>query len=253
MENSWTETCYQTLHFFFWEPQHLGKQKNYESVYNTPVKVMNHLKTMEVTLNHHLNTFLLLAPLTFRRRLFKRCFGFCPSEDHQMHDQQLADDLGIGGSIQPDFCFRSASSLVSLEMKITAKSSIEQFLKYLLLGLADEIASKHKKEHCLGFIGPDTFSALWKSGYKTPAELKKAAGKTDLAGFLGENGDQFVKHLPRFKEILASVNVGFITYGDLSKILKNSQPSAADKSEGAGVYRRLIKGLVEDLRERELV
>ena len=139
------------------------------------------------------------------------------------------------------------------DRKITAKSSIEQFLKYLLLGLADEIASKHKKEHCLGFIGPDTFSALWKSGYKTPAELKKAAGKTDLAGFLGENGDQFVKHLPRFKEILASVNVGFITYGDLSKILKNSQPSAADKSEGAGVYRRLIKGLVEDLQERALV
>jgi len=250
MENSWTEACYQTLHFFFWEPQHLGKRKNPDTTYNTPQKVSEHVRNMEVTLNHSITTYLLLAPPSFRTRLFKRCFGSCPSGEIQMHDQDIADDLDV--PIQPDFCFRSKSSVVSLEMKINAKSSINQFLKYLLLGLADEMSSKHKKEHYLGFIGTDSFSSLWKSEYKSPAELKKAA-ESELAVFLSEKGDHFVKHLPRFHEILSSVNVGFVTYRDIAKILIKSRPPTSDESEGAGVYRRLIQGLLSDLKVRKLI
>ena len=70
MEANWLDSYYEALEFFYWEPQHIGRKKNVDSEFNTIEKVVKHLRRIEVTLNHNINQFLILAPAALRACLF---------------------------------------------------------------------------------------------------------------------------------------------------------------------------------------
>jgi hypothetical protein len=65
-EDSWVESYYDTLSFFYWEPQHIGRKKYVDPRLKSALEVQNHVRTMEVTLNHQIKQFLCLAPDSFR-------------------------------------------------------------------------------------------------------------------------------------------------------------------------------------------
>lgn len=252
MERSWIESFYDAQEFLFWEPQHIGKRRDPESNLDSYDKVSEHLRGMEVTLNQHISTFFLLAPQAFRQRLCMLLFGCRLAGKLHMHAPGVEERYGMVDSVQPDFFFTSRNSVLGVEMKIRAKSSVNQFLKYALLGLAEEIADGCQKEHFLGFLGRGAFAAQWKEGFRNPTELKKAAVKAAHLSFLRGHGHRFGAHLTRFRKIVAGLNIGSMTYGDLALFLERAQPPASDRSQGAGVYRKLIRGLVGELRERKL-
>jgi hypothetical protein len=252
MEATWTESYYHALEFFYWEPQHLGRKKHIDSKLNSLKKVQSHLRVMEVTLNHNLNLFFLLAPESVRTQLFTRLFDRALSCDHRMHGRDVGEAYSLASSTQPDFFFTSDSSVVAIEMKIGAKSSISQVLKYVLLGLAEELESGRQKVHHLGFLGRGDFASQWKERFRDPAELKKAATQADLALFLSRQPSRLNEHLPRFTEILANLHIGFSTYADFALFLEAAQPPASDGSEGASVYRKLIQGVVGEFKHRKL-
>lgn len=252
MEATWTESYYQDLEFFYWEPQHLGRKRHIDSKLNSLKKVQAHLRVMEVTLNHNLNLFFLLAPGSVRAQLFNRLFGRTLAGEHRMHGRGVGEAYGMAGSTQPDLFFTSDDNVVAIEMKIAAKSSISQVLKYVLLGLAEELESGRQKVHHLGFLGKGDFASQWKERFRDPAELKKAATQADLALFLSRQPSRLSEHLPRFTEILANLCIGFSTYADFALFLEAAQPSASDGSEGASVYRKLIQGVVGEFKHRKL-
>ena len=66
MTMSWLDSYYEAVEFFYWEPQHIGRKKHVPGEFNTFEKVHKHLRQMEVTLNHNINQFLLLAPESLR-------------------------------------------------------------------------------------------------------------------------------------------------------------------------------------------
>ena len=81
----WLDSYYEALEFFYWEPQHL-RSKTDASVEakelaeiakkSTRVEqVTSHLREMEVTLNHNIKQFFLLAPDAFLNSLFENLFG----------------------------------------------------------------------------------------------------------------------------------------------------------------------------------
>lgn len=252
MEATWTESYYQALEFFYWEPQHLGRKKHIDSKLNSLERVQSHLRAMEVTLNHNLNMFFLLAPEAVRTQFFNLLFGRVLSGEHRMHARGAEEAYGLAGSTQPDFFFTSDSNVVAIEMKIAAKSGIGQVLKYVLLGLAEELESGRQKVHHLGFLGRGDFASQWKERFRDPAELKNAAAQTDLALFLSRHPSRLGASLPRFAEILATMHIGFSTYADLASLLEAAQPTASDRSDGAGVYRKLIQGVVGEFKHRKL-
>ena len=253
MEATWIESYYQALEFFYWEPQHLGRKKHIDSKFNSLKKVQSHLRAMEVTLNHNLNLFFLLAPGSVRAQLFNRLFGRAFAGEHRLHGRGVGEAYGMAGSTQPDFFFTSDYNVVAIEMKIAAKSSISQVLKYVLLGLAEELESGRQKVHHLGFLGNCDFASQWKERFRDPAELKKAASQANLASFLSRHPSHLRAHLPRFAEILETLHIGFSTYTDFASFLEASQPSASDESDGASVYRKLIQGVVGEFKHRALV
>ena len=56
--------------------------------------------------------------------------------------------------MQPDFVFLSETAVVCVEMKLDARCSVDQVLKYALIGLAVELHDECAKTHRLAILGP---------------------------------------------------------------------------------------------------
>jgi len=242
MAANWLDGYYEALKFFYWEPQHIGRNKHVASPVINLEKVMKHLRGMAVTLNHNINQFLLLAPIALRVRLFYEFFTRTFDSEFEMHGLGVDTDFVSGNSVQPDFLFVSSGDVISIEMKTKAKSNIDQVLKYALLGLAVEIKLGSPRRHHLGFLGMRDFSKQWKERFTSPAELRVALDKADMSMFLKNKGLTFVAQQQRFEVIVAELEVSFLSYRDFAELLKSESPQPSDMSPAAEVYRNLISG-----------
>jgi hypothetical protein len=249
-EDSWVESYYDTLSFFYWEPQHIGRKKYVDPRLKSELEVQNHVRTMEVTLNHQIKQFLCLAPDSFRNRLFRSALG-----------REVVGHFIMAGSgacrvcaaVQPDFLFTTDDSTVSMEMKIGARSSITQVLKYALLALAVE--QKHdgrEMEHSLIFLGADDFSRLWREHFSED-DLRQGLESEKSTFMQGLSGKEkrFRDQEARFAQIVSSLSIGFINYHDFANLLREEFPPA-DGSAGEQVYRKLVEGMIAELRRRRL-
>src|SRR4029077_3191124 len=213
------------LEFFYWEPQHIGRKKDASCQVISLEKVTKHLRSMEVTLNHNINQFLLLAPVAFRARLFREFFGRCFGSQFEMHGRNIDTDLKVENSVQPDFLFVSHGDVISIEMKTKAKSSIKQVLKYALLGLAVEMKLLSQRKHHLGFLGVRDFSNQCKERFASPTELKLALNKADLRMFLKSKGVTSPAQQQRFEAIVADLELSFVSYQGFAELLKSELSS----------------------------
>jgi hypothetical protein len=156
---NWIDSYYEALEFFYFEPQHMRRRRHIdpaptagdvrakeqqaaadlaEKCSNFDV-VKKHLRKMEVTLNHNINQFFYLAPGSLRNKLFERVFPKEPIEgSFTLHGREVETYFGPTNVMQPDFLFVSEKAIVSIEMKVKSKSSIDQVMKYALLGLVVE-------------------------------------------------------------------------------------------------------------------
>ena len=248
MAINWLDSYYEALEFFYWEPQHIGRKKDVSCEVISLEKITKHLRSMEVTLNHNINQFLLLAPVAFRARLFREFFGHFFDSQFEMHGRGIDTE----NSAQPDFLFVSDGDVISIEMKTKAKSSIKQVLKYALLGLAVEMKSRSQRKHHLGFLGMRDFSNQWKERFASPAELRLALNKADLSMFLKSKGVTSFAQQQRFEAIVAELELSFLSYQDFAELLKSETPALSDTTSAAEVYRNLISGLLSELKRRAL-
>lgn len=251
-EANWLQSYYEALQFFYWEPQHLGRKKHATAEFNTAEKVAAHLGKIEVTLNHNLSQFFLLAPNRLRRDLFGRLFGHSFKEDFVLHGRGVDATFELMNSTQPDLMFTSDDALVSIEMKIGAKSSVTQVLKYALVGLAVELRAGAPKRHYLAFLGRGAFAELWQERFASLTELRAAVAAEDGASFLAKCPLKFGSHGERFSLIVSELALSFINYAAFADFLRQQIPPAADSSDGAQVYAKLLNGLLAELQNRGL-
>jgi len=249
---NWLDSYYEALQFYYWEPQHIGRKKYADAKFNTITKVADHLRTIEAPLNHNLNQFFLLAPDSLRNELFKEIFGREFQAAFVMHGGGVEVEFGLTNSVQPDFFFLSEIELVCIEMKVGSKCSVSQVLKYALLGLAVEIRQERPKEHYLALLGSGKFTSQFRKHFESPDQLKLELADADLTAFLGTQPIHLSQHQDRFNQIVKQLHLGFLTYGDFAHFLRSAIPSTSDQSPGAEVYRKLISGLLDELRRRKL-
>jgi hypothetical protein len=253
MNSNWLDSYYEALEFFYWEPQHIGRKKNVVGEFNTIDKVVRHLRKIEVTLNHNISQFLLLAPKSLHRRLYNNLFARNFNLPFAMHGRGVDDHFELANAMQPDFLFISDNEVISIEMKVSAKSSIDQVLKYALLGLAVEIKSSSPRGHYLGFLGSGEFRDQWKEKFRTIADLRQVLDTVDVGLFLTKQPIRFRAFEARLREIVNEIEFGFINYEDFAEVLRLGAPVETDNSQGAEVYRNLIHGLLSELTLRELI
>jgi hypothetical protein len=252
MISNWLDGYYEALEFFYWEPQHLGRKKNIAGEFNTLEKVLKHLRKIEVTLNHNINQFLLLAPKSLHRDIFNAFFGENLSLPFEMHGRGIDTNFELVGAMQPDFLFISSREVVSIEMKIAAKSSIDQVLKYALLGLAVEAKEGCQKRHYLGFLGVGIFENQWKEKFRTIDELRDQVGRVDLQAFLMRQPMKFRALEKRFRSIVEGMTFGFANYQSFAGVLRAQMPKVIDESPATEAYTNLLQGMLMELRIRDL-
>ena len=140
--NKWTSEYYDVMEFYYWEPQHLGKIKNPKSRYNNQFKSLEHIRNMEVSLNHMFNVFFRLTPSKFVSDLLSTTCNVVA--DSKLSMQGRYDVRKFSKMVQPDLLFVSDNINFSIEMKIGAKSSLEQVYKYALLHWLEQQHSGRK-------------------------------------------------------------------------------------------------------------
>lgn len=246
-EPSWLETYYTALEFFYWEPQHLGRIKDPRTQLDSIAKVAARLRGLEVTLNHNLDQFFRLAPSALRNRLFETAFRETLSSPFTMHGHNANQEFRLQNFTQPDFLFESAAEVVSVEMKIKAKCSIDQVLKYALLGLAVEHERKAQRNHFLLLLGKGRFADLWHGKFEHVESLKAALENAATEVILSKAPEHLRNSKGDFHRIVAGLRVAWMTYADLIKFINSTLPAEDDSSPFAEVYRKLVGAVAEEI------
>jgi len=251
-EPSWVDTYYESLEFFNQEPQHIGRKKYDDAQFRTLSEVRKHLRAMEVTLNQNLQQFFSLAPDALRNQLFQELFVVRFDEPLVMLARDIDVEFALDNCMQPDILFASDTDLVSLEMKVGAKCSVDQVLKYALLGLAAEMKYGGEKKHFLAILAPGTIASQFPERFGDIESLREAVLREDLARFLTNKPQRFRERQARLLDIVANLQLAFVNYKRLAEMLHEYAPSTSDESPGAEVFRKLVSGVIGEFRRRHL-
>jgi hypothetical protein len=250
MGNSWVDVYYEAVDLDYGEPQHLAR-KSYERAKSTPrIAAQKYVQKIEVSLNHQLKQFFAIAPRSLRNRVFEKAFGPSIPGAFEMVGADYDGRYDLRNATQPDFLFLAPDKCVAIEMKIKAKSDIEQVLKYALLALAVE-RKEHSRENFLLLMGKGSFSSLWREGFASVEDMRKKL-ESEKPKFMAGLPERFQGHKDRFEEIVSKLSVAFINYSDLAGIL-DADAAPFDGSKGREVYRNLVDGMIAELKRRDLV
>ena len=126
MSTTWNQEYYDALNFYYWEPQHLGRLTNPNSKYKNIEDVISHLRRMEVSLNHEFNLFFQLLPNELFNQFFNSLVDNFEPDDYKYQSLQDLKKLNLKDATQPDIFFKGENNFVGVELKVTAKSSLDQ-------------------------------------------------------------------------------------------------------------------------------
>ncbi len=184
--------------------------------------------------------------------LFNELFGRQFDHDFVMHGSEIDTEFKLANCMQPDFLFVSTAETVSIEMKVKAKSSVDQVRKYALLGLAVEIKQNVEMEHHLVLLGSGAFAGMFKERFESEDKLITNIIDKDLTAFLLNKPALFRERKERLNQIVKQMHVKFINYKDFARFLGEAAPPQIDQSPGAEVYRKLIFGLVKEFQQHSV-
>jgi len=263
-DGDWTSQYYDVSEFYYWEPQHLGKIKNPKSRYNNQQDVLDHIQNMEVSLNHMFNVFFRIVPSQFINTLLNETCNIDTSPvihadaQDDFHMQGRYDVLKFSKLVQPDLLFTSGITNFSIEMKIGAKSSLEQVYKYALLHWLEEKHTGIKKESVLLYMGvKEDFSSLWSEQYPNPNEVIQAAIELDIDNLKirALKVESIDINWNEVKGILKRTNISYCSYPLFSVILdtqKRRIQGESNSPECKEMTRNLFDGMCSELSRRGL-
>ena len=263
-DRDWTSQYYDTAEFYYWEPQHLGKIKNPKSRYNNQQDVLDHIQNMEVSLNHMFNVFFRIVPSQFINTLLNETCNIDTSSviradvQDNFYMQGRYDVLKFSKLVQPDLLFTSEITNFSIEMKIGAKSSLEQVYKYALLHWLEEKHTGIKKESVLLYMGvKEDFSSLWSEQYPNPNEVIQAAIELDIDNLKirALKVESIDINWNEVKGILKRTNISYCSYPLFSVILdtqKRRIQGESNSPECKEMTRNLFDGMCSELSRRGL-
>lgn len=238
----WTAEYANIVEFYFWEPRHLNRVSPPPEKRRPADQVLGDLMRREVPLNHQLSLFFRLAPTG----LIRRWLGGIVEID--LAAPRLTDPLAyrrskVFGACQADLWFEANVARCFAELKVDARSSLQQLCKYGLLqaalndshgvkpaalvfmgpsagrfaNIADHIAGRHSPE----FVLPDSVTKHATRLAVTPESVLESVraieiGHTDYSAFdsfladeearvpVGEGGETMARLLGGMRAFLAA-------------------------------------------------
>lgn len=250
MKTSRTEIIYEIYDFLYREPQHIGKIKNPNSKYNDYDKVMNHLKLIEVTLNHMVNIFFTFLPSRFLHSFFEKSLNKPMwTDEYDVFVDSLENAIWFETLVtQPDVLFVWEKTNVAIEMKINANSSLDQLMKYALLFCMEEDKSKIEKSNNLIFLWKWEFKNLREEGYKDTKELKIAFSQYEISDRSSKWWIDLSNYHSRIKKMVKSMTISYISYKDMKDFCITSLEGVKNNYQ----LEKLFKWMILELDDRNL-
>ena len=129
----WTRHYYDAVEYYYWGPDKLECKRVSQPVLAGAEAVIGRLRRLEEPLNHILSLFFDLAPPALVKRLLADVSGIDVAADVRLSDRGVHAAFPGLNVVQPDFLFECSNAIVSVELKLGAKSGFDQVLKYAVL------------------------------------------------------------------------------------------------------------------------
>lgn len=248
IRSDWAAEYYEIIEFYFWEPQHIGRTPKSKMRLGKPHLIVEHAAKHEVSLNHVMNIFFRLVGDDFKNRWFAQSF-----KNYQL-DRYHLTTRGQTSSIkatQPDLYFLGNINAVAMELKITAQTSADQFIKYAVL---QHYMRKKTGMNCAPYLL-----------FMTPsgAEERLVRKHKSVRSILDSIEDNHIQEVLRkarmekeltseIRDILNVTSVHVASYRTFREHINTEISEIEPNQNYAQTYRLLLQGMVDELVYRGL-
>ena len=249
MENkSWVEQIYDYVEFYYWEPQHLGKQSNKKlSGKESLNRFKEKLRTQEVPLNVLFNLMFTFSPSKLKKNILS-CFTNLNFEDVSIKDfKEACPSTDLKGVLQPDVTITSKEYSGFIELKINANLHLDQVYKYIY----GHAIWKTKKPF-LFFLTKENLFKQWKPSerdelfvgkelnllsYLKQKSLHKKLGGVDVSPY----------HL-EMKKVINKLELGWADWNKLYSVIYDFK--SLEENSSNEMLQTLLGDFLAELNER---
>jgi len=150
------------------------------------------------------------------------------------------------------FFFKGRKSLIGVELKIGAKSSLEQVMKYAILFHFHQEHHKQEMETHLVFMGKGPFQNLFKERYGSFNEIKENIKIEMLPEITKKGKINLQPHKNKIFQIAQDMSISFINYQMFSELLEKLKKNVDSTSEYSDTVLKLIDGILNEFFIRNL-
>jgi len=233
-QDSWPEFVYRFVEHYKWEPQHLGP---------STADFYRKIRSQEVPLNFLFNILLYALPPRTSRSLLA-ITGAIPAVGPLLRVINSNDT----SFTQADVQLESEHERIFVELKIRARTGIEQAQKYAMLHTALAADDLTRMDPFLLYVTEREFVRHWSPATDAPADgfaLASRLENGELSEKLSKNRE--VRKLEsRYRSLCGRLRIGFTTWQKLGDRL------ARPVTDASGIAQGLIDGFLSDLNHRKL-
>ena len=153
---------------------------------------------------------------------------------------------------QPDIFLKGKESLIGIELKLSAKSSIEQMLKYaMLFYFSGEHSGKSKACHLI-YIGLTEFRNLFKGKDTKIHDLQQDLTVDDLPDKTRKGGLDLMPHKDNILNVAKNMTIDFINYQSLHDLFHYERNQIDTGTAYAETVAKLFDGINDEFLMRGL-
>lgn len=248
----WNTNYYEILQDYYWDPQHLDRGRLKPPRFGNDKKVLWHIHQMEVSLNHLLALFFSLAPRDFIQRLELAAFGSHSSAAFRQVSLFELRTAHRHDPTQPDVFLVSTDRCLSIEVKIDAKSGLEQVAKYALLHLDFALRNGIPADGSrLIYLTPRPVSKTWKEKFPDVAAMRCALADFYFANLLSKAKVSREITPAGFKAAALAMPVAHLTFADFYHLAADYAATLpSDATPPVDTAAKLFAGLLHELSFR---
>ena len=214
--DSWPEFVYRFVEHYRWEPQHLGPDTT---------AFYRKVRSQEVPLNFLANILLHALPPRMSRSMLAITGAISPRGP--LLRVRNSKDTSF---TQADVQLESENERIFVELKVRAKTNLEQAQKYALLHTRLAADDPTRKKPSLLYVTERKFVSHWSPAKEAPTNghaLARWLHNAELSEKLARNRE--VRTLePSYRALCAELCVGFTTWQDIGDHLARRSGGASD-------------------------
>lgn len=215
------------------------------------------LGSLEEPLNDVFDLTMAIASDEIRRRLLFAPLGIKDDGPIEMVGKTIGRHFGWENMentvTQHDGFYITPASSVCVEMKLGARSSLDQLAKYAFLHRNEELRRGQPANLGLLFIVPESRRDKFEQAY-TQDTVGVGAEVLQFASSTSRNKrvyDDIANHAGAYKDVFARLRISVVSWRTVIEQLDALALSHGGSSSGDETVRRLMTGLTEQLRAHD--